>query len=288
MIFSFLFLVSITAQASQGRYTLSAPEGWVVDTENGKAQGLQVVLYPKGTSWASGTVVMYANTVAKSEADPSASAEKVMNDDIAAFRKQSPSLKVGELKQVKTAKGKVALARDFEQSVGGNYEAVAYVDEPRSVVILALSARTKADFDRARPAFDRLIGSYEMLEPAQASGVAAGDTYAAVEEALHRTALKKAEKDLSSKPGKAYSRTFGHAFEKRYPKLVVDCVKATKVAEEAALEFVVKVGDDGRAADVIALEKNLMAQCLRQKLRELKWPAPPFAPFHARVSLRLK
>lgn len=274
---------SVSAAAGQSRFTLSAPEGWIIDTENGKAQGLQVVLYPKGTSWASGSVVMYANTMSKNAADENASAEKVMAEDIATFKKQSPRLKVGELKQIKTLNGKTAIARDFEQSVGGNYEAVAYIDEPRTVVILALSARSKADFDFARPAFDKLIGSYALI-----ASSASEETYVAIEEALHRSAVEHAEKDAATDSGRSYSRSVGQVFEKRYPKLVVDCVKATRATSEASLDFVIKVSDKGRAADVITIEKNLMAQCLRSKLRELKWPAPPFAPFHARVSLKLK
>jgi hypothetical protein len=41
-------------------FNISAPEGWVVDNESGKAQELPCVLYPKGESWSNTKTGMYA------------------------------------------------------------------------------------------------------------------------------------------------------------------------------------------------------------------------------------
>src|SRR5438094_5322655 len=41
-------------------FNISAPEGWVLDTESAKGQDLPCVLYPKGSSWADAKTVMYA------------------------------------------------------------------------------------------------------------------------------------------------------------------------------------------------------------------------------------
>jgi hypothetical protein len=40
-------------------YYLNEPTGWVLDTESGKRQGLPMVFYPKGSSWAKATTVIY-------------------------------------------------------------------------------------------------------------------------------------------------------------------------------------------------------------------------------------
>ncbi len=39
---------------------IAAPEGWVLDNQSGVEQGLPCVLYPKGSTWADATTVMYA------------------------------------------------------------------------------------------------------------------------------------------------------------------------------------------------------------------------------------
>src|SRR5215211_4524966 len=42
-------------------FNVTAPEGWVLDTESGKGQGFSCVLYPKGSSWADAKTAIYAN-----------------------------------------------------------------------------------------------------------------------------------------------------------------------------------------------------------------------------------
>ena len=41
-------------------FNITAPEGWVLDTEAGKGQGFPCVLYPKGSSWGDAKTAMYA------------------------------------------------------------------------------------------------------------------------------------------------------------------------------------------------------------------------------------
>jgi hypothetical protein len=41
-------------------FSISAPEGWVLDFESGKEQSQPCVLYPKGSSWSDAKTVMYA------------------------------------------------------------------------------------------------------------------------------------------------------------------------------------------------------------------------------------
>src|SRR5437773_11204370 len=73
-VFAFLLLTALLSsaddqQASPGgtvygpkaSFNISAPEGWVVDNEAGKEQGMPCVLYPKGSSWSEAKTVMYAN-----------------------------------------------------------------------------------------------------------------------------------------------------------------------------------------------------------------------------------
>jgi hypothetical protein len=41
-------------------FNISAPEGWIVDTESGKGRKVPCVLYPKGSSWSDAKTVIYA------------------------------------------------------------------------------------------------------------------------------------------------------------------------------------------------------------------------------------
>src|SRR5258708_19822544 len=41
-------------------FRLKAPRNWVLDNESGHDQGLNVVFYPKNSSWASSSAICYA------------------------------------------------------------------------------------------------------------------------------------------------------------------------------------------------------------------------------------
>src|SRR6266446_4100124 len=41
-------------------FQLKAPRNWVLDNESGRDQGLNVVFYPKNSSWASSPAICYA------------------------------------------------------------------------------------------------------------------------------------------------------------------------------------------------------------------------------------
>src|SRR5579871_3436427 len=66
-------------------YSLIAPKGWVLDNQSGISQGLYAVFYPKGSSWAKGSVVMYTNTGSKEEKGQE-TLQKMIDDDVANYR----------------------------------------------------------------------------------------------------------------------------------------------------------------------------------------------------------
>jgi hypothetical protein len=143
-------------------FVLTAPKGWVLDNKSGVNQGLQAVFYPEGSSWKSGTIVMYANAYYKLNATEE-TLEKVVAGDVAEFKKKSEKLKVVEAASLPTRKDKKAVVRYFEGDTFGNSEAIAYLDEGKVVVMLVLSARTKNEFEAALPAFSELVSSYLFL-----------------------------------------------------------------------------------------------------------------------------
>jgi predicted extracellular nuclease len=141
-------------------YTLSAPRGWILDNESGVSQGLSAVFYPKGSSWSKGQTVAYTRVVKKNDQQ---TVSDIINADINGFRAESSALKIEDAKAIDLGKGKTAIIKYFSGDSHGNYEALAYVDEAKSVVLIVLTARTKQDFDSSLGAFQGLVGSYFFL-----------------------------------------------------------------------------------------------------------------------------
>lgn len=148
-------------------FSLDPPAQWVLDNQSGVDQGLQAVFYPTGKSWTNSPAVMYANVYLKK--DPkNENAATVAAKDIADFRKHSRTFKVLDADPLPVGdlvddKPRQALVKYFSGDDFGNFEAVAYINESKVVVMLVLSARKEDEFKKALPAFADLVRSYHFL-----------------------------------------------------------------------------------------------------------------------------
>jgi hypothetical protein len=142
-------------------FLIDSPPGWVLDTRSGVSDGLQAVFYPRGSSWSKSPTVMYAAWASKKQ-EGAASVQQIIAKDLANFNKDNPSMVISESRPLKTEDGKTALVRLFQGDQGGNSEAVAYVDEKAGVAVLVLTSRNRVSFNKAIPAFEKLVSSYHF------------------------------------------------------------------------------------------------------------------------------
>ncbi|TMA74676.1 MAG: hypothetical protein E6J72_18580, partial [Deltaproteobacteria bacterium] len=70
---------------------ISAPKGWVFDSQSGVAQGMHAVMYPEGRSWAEASEVMYVNV---SRAESGQTLASFISSDVARFKENTPKLAV--------------------------------------------------------------------------------------------------------------------------------------------------------------------------------------------------
>ncbi len=143
-------------------FTISAPEGWTLDTSSGKLDGLPAVLYPKGSSWQSASVVMYVNNVPK-DAQLSADLKDFIKDETDSFKENHPKILIKDSKPLPVAGGRLAVVKEFSGDKWGNYEAVAYISENKTFTTFTLSASNKNDYIKALPSFRIFVGSYTFL-----------------------------------------------------------------------------------------------------------------------------
>ena len=142
-------------------FLIEAPTGWVLDTRSGVPDGLQAVFYPRGSSWSKSPTVMYAAWASKKK-EGVTTLQQIIDKDVANFKKENPSMVITESRPLKTGDGKTALVRLFKGDQGGNFEAVAYVDEKAGVAVLVLTSRNQVAFNKAIPAFEKLVSSYHF------------------------------------------------------------------------------------------------------------------------------
>src|ERR1043165_215278 len=128
------------------KFILKEPDGWVLDTQSGRDAAVEAVLYPKGSSWKNSVVVMYARVVQKDETQSTVEKEISKDSTVA----DSPSLPTRDKRN--------AIVKVFYDAANKNYESVAFIDNQKVVVVIALSSRTKVEYEKALRSEERRVG----------------------------------------------------------------------------------------------------------------------------------
>jgi len=143
-------------------YSLTAPNGWVLDNESGVKQGLYAVFYKKGGSWNKSDVVMYANTSSLLETSHK-TIDQLIKYDLDDFRNNYKDLLITAGKDIIINNKLKAKVKYLSGKSYGNYEAIAYIDATKTGVIITMTSRTKKGFDSSLLAFESLVKSYFFM-----------------------------------------------------------------------------------------------------------------------------
>ena len=153
-------------------FDIAAPEGWVLDTEAGRGQGFQCVLYPKGSSWRDGKTVMYANV---------ASPQWEGAEAFVAWAIQGMKSKHGIPKE-KIASGKTKDGHEYfvneypATKTYSQWERVGYIQLPEGVGYIVLTSRDQSNYRKDAGALEKVLQTLVYVEPK--SEVASGRNYA--------------------------------------------------------------------------------------------------------------
>lgn len=153
-------------------FNITAPEGWVIDTEAGRGQDLPCVLYPKDSSWKDAKTGMYAKV---------ASPQWEGVNAFVSWAIEGMKAKRGMPKQ-KIASGKTKDGHDYfinEYPATKNYsqwERVGYVQLPQGVGYIVLTSRDQASYKKDSDVLEKVLQSLLYVEPK--SEVASGREFA--------------------------------------------------------------------------------------------------------------
>jgi hypothetical protein len=136
--------------------------GWVLDNESGVKQGIHAAFFPKGGTWADSKVVAYARVRQKKDGKPGV--EQQVAETITQFKEGgSPKYEGKKVKTVKTESGREGEIYHFSGDKWGNFEAVAYFTEDKTINFIVMSVRDEKTFNDALPAFEELAKSYLFI-----------------------------------------------------------------------------------------------------------------------------
>ena len=153
-------------------FDIAAPEGWVLDTEAGKGQGMQCVLYPKNSSWSDAKTVMYANMAGPQWEGVNAFVAMAIKEMKAKHGTPKEKIASGKTKDGRDYFiNEYAATRDYSQ-----WERVGYIQLPQGVAYIVLTSRDRASYQKDSGALEKVLQSLTYVEPK--SEVASGQEYA--------------------------------------------------------------------------------------------------------------
>ena len=176
VLYLFAAAISVSAQEQfrggvvygpKAAFNISAPEGWVLDNESGKEQGLPCVLYPKGQSWADAKTVIYAKIASTEFEDVNAFVATAIREMEKTHGKPKEKIASG-----KTRDGHDYFINEYPATKNySQWERVAYVQLPHAVAYIVLSARDKSSYQKDSSALEAMLkSSFIYLEPKQEKG----------------------------------------------------------------------------------------------------------------------
>jgi len=153
-------------------FNISAPEGWIVDNEAGKAQDLPCVLYPKGSSWSDAKTVMYANMASPQFEGVNAFVSVAIKEMAAIHGKPKEKIASG-----KTKDGHDYFINEYPATkTYSQWERVGYIQLPQAVAYIVLSSRDQASYRKDSGALEQVLKTLVYVEPK--SERASGQPYA--------------------------------------------------------------------------------------------------------------
>src|SRR5882762_3609808 len=154
-------------------FNISEPEGWVVDNESGKEQGMPCVLYPKGSSWADAKTVMYAKMAGPQWEGVSAFVETAIKE-----MKAKHGIPKEKIASGKTKDGHDYFINEYPATkTYSQWERVGYVQLPRGVAYIVLTSRDRTSYQKESGALQEVLKTLVYVQPK--SETASGQNYAA-------------------------------------------------------------------------------------------------------------
>jgi hypothetical protein len=149
---------------------LCAPPGWVLDNKALAQQGIYATFYRQSLTYDEAekrATLMYVNV--KGKVGPAQTAAAMMKLDAQKTKSESPHGVIERAASIvipasKGHKSRTVPVQRFLNDYGGGFEAVAYVEDERTVTLIVISSVSKAILGQDYPSFVKLVQSYVAMQ----------------------------------------------------------------------------------------------------------------------------
>lgn len=249
---------------SDHAFFITAAKGWVLDNESGVKQGMYMIFYPVGYTWANSPVMAYGRKSTKN-AEIRGVKDMVESTVLMFHEKGSPGYKVAKETSVTLANGKSVPVYYYAGDKFGNFEAAAYFEEKNTINFLVYNSRNKADFDKYLPGFEQMVRSYSS------SG-----NLVTVDDDTFKKLLQESKRMSETPEGREYEASVINGAGEAVAVIMRKC--ASYVGEENVKPFdvIFRIKPDGTIAEAYAKTDSRLGNCFEGYFLRTKHPPHRF------------
>lgn len=258
-------------------YSATAPTAWVLDNNPDQHGGLCLVGYPRGKTWENSDVVLYINPTEKEGADGSRSLKQMMAFDVEKFKKSGPKTEVRNGPEISAGDKKIPSKFFYNRAKDGNFEIVAYDDRPQTVFFLVMTARSEKALEASMPAFKEFVQNYKYSTSSSLTENKSDNL---------EFLIKLAQKDKETTAGKKYDDEVMKVIGDRVTEGMRTCT--LKPVPITKFNNIFVVNKEGLVTSKAFTSDSVVSRCLDKELTGVKFPKPPFEPFHWNLEMSVK
>ncbi len=258
-------------------FFVTAPEGWVLDNQSGVEQGLHMVFYLSGGTWGDSPVMAYGRSVTKG--DEIRTVHDLVEYNLNRFRKSGSPDYEAEEKEPITIAGREVKIYYFRGDQWGNYEAVGYMDEEKTINFLVFNARSKELFEKYIPDFIKLLRSYR-------NAFSSADSISSkrFDEIVERA------KELENSPeGQEYVKAFYKAAGQSMVDDMTGCMSyvSSPQDEDVNFEMIFFLKADGTMTKAHVRPETALSTCFKGVFMRHPHDPPPFGDFPMYINMKV-
>lgn len=257
-------------------FYVTASSGWVLDNQSGVSQGLHMVFYPVGETWANSPVIIYGRSVSKKEVR---TIDEQVKKTVKDFQgNSSPNYRAKKQQPLVLSKGKKGEVYFFEGDQWGNYEAVVYMEEKETINFLVFNARTEIAFQKYLKDFKEIAYSYENgYSPSRLLNKNEADQL-----------KKQAEEQASTPDGKEYEGEAIGATGQRMANFMHECTTGLAQNELAPFNLFIRIDSNGNISEIFVYPRTSLSVCFNGLMNGIKYPLHKFGSFLLNIDMNIK
>jgi hypothetical protein len=148
------------------KFALVTPVGMMTDPELARNLRIDAVFYPPEGSW-NDAVALTTRVMQKTATVGFA---EIVAQDEAQYKTSTPAVEISEQAPIPLPEGASVRVRYFRDDFHSLHEAVAYLDRPKTVILIVLRGNSDEEFKKGLPLLDTLVRSYRNLDVSSAGG----------------------------------------------------------------------------------------------------------------------